>query len=85
MVLSSLSNRLMPFPQAIGQGCDEAFESEAPIRSLPAWSMANRDHLEIESTNHMKGILPVPLWVKLDPRSSSSHYRSPIIADDLQP
>ena len=39
--------------------------------------------LENKSTDHQKGIAPVPLWVRPEPRRPRWDYRSPIIADGL--
>ena len=40
--------------------------------------------LENKSTDHQKGIAPVPLWVRPEPRRPGWDYRSLFVADDLQ-
>ena len=42
--------------------------NQAPIRSLLDWSVVQDGHPGIESTDHVEGIVPVQLWVRLDPR-----------------
>ena len=54
------------------------------MRSLLTWSVGTVGHPENESTDHIKGIAPVPLWVKPEPRRPGKDYRSPTIADDLR-
>jgi hypothetical protein len=53
--------------QASGQDCDVVL-NQAPIRSLLDWSVVQNGHPGIESTDHVEGIVPVQLWVRLDPR-----------------
>ena len=53
--------------QASGQDCDVVL-NQAPIRSLLVWSVVQDGHPGIESTDHVEGIVPVQLWVRLDPR-----------------
>ena len=50
------------------------------MRSLLTWSVGTVGHPENESTDHIKGIAPVPLWVKPEPRRPGKDYRSPISA-----
>ena len=46
-----------------------------------AWWAASRT----SPTDQVQGIAPVPLWVRPEPRRPGWDYRSPIIADGLQP
>ncbi|MCH7984508.1 MAG: hypothetical protein IIC28_11135 [Chloroflexi bacterium] len=42
--------------------------NQAPIRSLLAWLVVQDGHPGIESTDHVEGIAPVQLRVRLDPK-----------------
>ena len=82
-VVSSLSTELAPSGRESGQDCEGAY-GHAPIRSLLIPSMGLVGRLENESTDQVQSIAPVPLWVRPEPRRPGWHYRSPIIADNLQ-
>ena len=57
----------------------------APTRSLLVRSvrLAGR-RLVSESTDHIRGIAPVPLWVRPETRRPGGNHRSPVIDDNLQ-
>ena len=66
--LSSLcSAELAPSGRESGQDCEGAY-GQAPMRSLLIPSMGLVGLLENKSTDHQKGIAPVPLWVRPEPR-----------------
>ena len=50
-----------------GQDCDGA-KRQAPIKTLLAKPLHLIGHLEIGSTDHSEGILPVTLKVRPEPR-----------------
>ena len=83
-VVSSLSTELAPAGRESGQDCEGAY-GHAPIRSLLIPLMGLVGRLENESTDHIQGIAPVPFMVRPEPRRPGWDYRSPIVADNLQP
>ena len=83
MASSSCSAGLAPAGRESGQDSERAY-GQAPIRSLLIPSVSLMGRLAHESTDHFEGIAPVPFRVKPERRRPGWHYRSPIIADDLQ-